>query len=91
MPTLEKRIATLEQASHSDTKGVMFLHFVGLDSSGSNEWVRRYSCGSQVFERMDHEPLQDFQRRVESNAARPAPTNFLIAKAFQSPGEPMAK
>lgn len=91
MQSIEKRIEVLEAKQPANGGAVMFIHFVGLCRSGDADWVRRYTCGLQRFDRGRAETLQDFQRRVEVSAARPSATGLLIATAFESPSEPMAK
>ncbi len=86
MQALAKRIEALEAKQPPIRESAMFIHLVSLGGTGDPEWVRRYSCGSQIFDREEGETLEDFQRRVEVSAIRTSSTGFLAAMAFQSPG-----
>ncbi|MBT9505505.1 hypothetical protein [Rhodoferax sp.] len=61
MATLEKRIATLEQASPSNM-GPIFIHFVGLDTKDSE--IQRIEKGYQEWQRQPDESAQDLKDRA---------------------------
>ena len=68
MSTLEKRIATLEQANPSNI-GPMFIHFVGLDTKDSE--IERITKGNQEWQRQPGESEQELKDRAISEVTPP--------------------
>ena len=66
MQSLEKRITALEQASHSNTDDVMFIHFVGLGEVDME--IQRVTHGGQEWQRQPDESEQALKDRAQQGA-----------------------
>lgn len=62
MPSLENRIAALEQTSPPDGAPTIFLVFIA-DTADAQDW-QRASDGELVFEREPGESVEAFKRRA---------------------------
>ena len=66
MPTLEKRIEALEQASDTNTDMVIFIHLVGMGEVDKE--IQRITQGGQEWQRQPDESEQDFKDRARCEA-----------------------
>ena len=72
MATLEKRIEALEQANHTNTDTVIFIHLVGMGETEKE--IERITHGEHEWKRQPNESEQDFKDR----ARREAPPGMMF-------------
>ena len=75
MQALEKRIAALEQTSHSNADDVMFIHFVALGEVDKE--IQRITHGGQEWQRQPDESEQALKDRAELGA-KPNPHGVTV-------------
>lgn len=77
MPTLEKRIDALEQATVSKTDTVMFIHFVGLGETDKE--IQSLTRHDERWERLPGETEQELKERATKEAKpNPNPIGALV-------------
>ena len=75
MPTLEKRVEALEQASATNTDTVMFIYFVGMGEVDKE--IERITHGGQEWQRQPDESAQALKDRAQREA-KPNPQGALM-------------
>ena len=75
MQTLEKRITALENASHSHTDDVMFIHFVGMGEV--DKQIQRITHGGQEWQLNPDESEQALKDRAQKEA-KPNPDGASV-------------
>ena len=79
MQAIEKRIASLEQASYENTDDVMFIHFV--DMGEVDKEIQHITHGGQDWLRQPDESEQALKDRAERES-KPNPCGAMVLLCY---------